>query len=145
MLLFSSKPNLPTLHTSSPPFTTWLIPSRTTNNNAQNNTHILYLGLVPKTIIRLPIPINLRLPRSPITERRGLAIHHEPIHSAELLKSIFLGYLSHVALVSLASSSLMTLFITHWHRHIFIIPLLIANTIYSITLCFALIPHSLME
>ena len=105
-----------------------------TTTHRTTRTHSI-LGL-SQTIIRLPIPINLRLPRSPITERKGIAIHHESIDSAGLLKSMFPGYLSHVALVSSSSSSTHDFVITHPH-HIFIILLLIPNTIYPITLlCF---------
>lgn len=90
-LLFSSKNN-------PPPFATpWFRRVLQTTTHTTRTYPILGLS---QTIIRLPIPINLRLPRSPITERRGLAIHHEPIHSAELPKSIFPEYLSNVALVS---------------------------------------------
>ena len=97
----------------------------------QRTYSIIYHGLCPKTnnSINPSQLIHAYLGRPLRRGEDSLSIHHEPIHSAELLEPIFLGYLSHVALV-LSSSSQLTTF----HPHLFIILLLISMAIYSITL-----------
>lgn len=99
-VLLSSKSDLPTLYNSSPPFTpSW--PHRVPQTTCIRQ-HALYLLLSP-TIISLSIPINPRLSRSPVMERRR-SLEDYPSgtnrHRRITETYIFPEYLPLVALVS---------------------------------------------
>lgn len=93
---------LPTLHNSSP-----LHRPRRVLQATCMGQHTLYLLLSP-TIIQFNYPsqlIDAYLDRPLWRREDSKAIRHKPIDTAESLKHIFSGYLSHVALVSPSSPS----------------------------------------